>query len=124
MSWLMNFLSTDSIWIYVFIFFGKIIEVAISTFRLVLISRGERVIGSVISVVEITVWLVVTGTVLTGFQTDIWKVVVFVAAFAIGIFLGSWLEEKIALGLSNIQIILQDKEEELIILKEQKSKWN
>ena len=112
MSALLNFLNGDSIWIYVFIFFGKIIEVSIATLRIVLISRGERTIGSTVAIAEITIWLIVTGTVLTGFQNDLMKVVVFVVAFAIGNFIGSWLEEKLALGLSQIQIIVHNKEAE------------
>ena len=112
MSALMDFLNGDSIWIYVFIFVGKIIEVSVATLRIVLISRGERTIGSVVAIVEITIWLVITGTVLTGFQHDLMKVVVFVAAFAIGNFIGSWFEEKLALGLSQIQIIVHNKDDE------------
>ena len=112
MSALFSFLNSDSIWIYVFIFFGKIIEVSTSTLRLVLISRGERTVGSIVAIVEIALWLVVTGTVLTGFQTDLMKVIVFVAAFAIGNFIGSWLEEKLALGLSQIQVIVHAKDDE------------
>ena len=112
MSAILNFLNGDSIWIYVFIFFGKIMEVSLSTLRLVLISRGERTVGSCVAIVEVTIWLFVTGTVLTGFQTDLVKVIVFVAAFSIGNFVGSWLEEKLALGLSEIQVIVHDKENE------------
>ena len=112
MSALLNFLNGDSVWIYAFIFFGKIIEVSIATLRLVLISRGERTIGSLVAIVEITIWLIVTGTVITGFQNDIMKVVVFVGAFAIGNFIGSWVEEKLALGLSQIQVIVHNKEAE------------
>ena len=112
MAALLNFLNGDSIWIYVFIFVGKIIEVSIATLRVVLISRGERNIGSCIAIVEIALWLLVTGTVLTGFQTDPMKVIVFIVAFAIGNFIGSWLEEKLALGLSQIQVIVHDKEDE------------
>ena len=112
MSALLDFLHGESIWIYVFIFFGKIIEVSIGTLRLILISRGERNIGTVVAVVEMTIWIFVTGTVLTGFQSDMMKVIVFVAAFALGIFMGSWLEEKLAIGLSQLQVIVNDKEDE------------
>jgi len=112
MSALLNFLNSDSIWIYVFIFCGKIIEVSIATLRIVLISRGERTVGSLVAIVEVTLWLLITGTVLTGFHSDFIKVIVFVAAFAIGNFIGSWLEEKLALGLSQIQVIVHEKEDE------------
>jgi uncharacterized protein YebE (UPF0316 family) len=112
MSALLNFLNGDSIWIYVFIFCGKILEVSIATLRIVLISRGERTVGSLVAIVEVALWLVVTGTVLTGFQTDMMKIIVFIVAFAIGNFIGSWLEEKLALGLSQIQVIVHEKEDE------------
>ncbi len=107
----MNFLDNIGIAIYFVIFFGKILEVTISTVRNVLINRGERKIGSVLAFFEILIWLFVTGTVLTGFQNDIYKVIVFAFAFAIGTFLGSWLEGKLAFGLCSIQVIVPDNED-------------
>jgi uncharacterized protein YebE (UPF0316 family) len=53
----MNFLTESSVWIYFFIFFGKILEVAVSTVRLVLINRGERVKGSVLAFFDILLWV-------------------------------------------------------------------
>ena len=104
----MGFLLESSVWLYLFIFFGKILEVTISTVRIVLINRGERVKGSIIAVFEITLWLIVTGTVLVGFQEDIIKCVVFVIAFAIGNYVGSWLEDRLAFGLCSIQVIVPE----------------
>ena len=117
MSALLDLLNSNSNWVYVFIFAGKIIEVTISTLRIVLISRGERTIGSIVAIAEVTIWLLVTGVVITGFQTDLMKVVVFVIAFAIGNFIGSWLEEKIALGLSQIMVIEESRESGLELTK-------
>lgn len=99
------------IWVYFFIFFGKIIEVSISTVRLVLINRGERVKGSIIAFFDILLWIFITGTVLTGFEEDLMRVIVFAAAFAIGNYIGSWMEDKLAFGLSSIQVIVPDCEE-------------
>ncbi len=109
MTELLNFLSGGSVWVYVFIFFGKILEVAVATLRIVLINRGVRVVGSLVALFEMTVWLVVTGTVLTGFQSDPIKIVVFVLAFSIGNFMGSLLDEKLAFGLSAIQVVVHDQ---------------
>ncbi len=109
MTALLSFLSGDSVWVYVFIFFGKILEVAVATLRIVLINRGVRVVGSLVALFEMTVWLVVTGTVLTGFQSDPIKIAVFVLAFSIGNFIGSWLDEKLAFGLSAIQVVVRDQ---------------
>lgn len=91
-----------------FIFFGKIIEVAVATIRIVLISRGERVKGAIIAVFEMLLWLLVTGTVLTGFQDDIIRVFIFAIAFAVGNYVGSWMEDKLAFGLCSIQVIVPE----------------
>ena len=72
----MDFLLTDGIWIYLFIFFGKILEVSLSILRLVLVNRGEKLKGSIIAIFDITLWILITGTVLQGFQEDILKVIV------------------------------------------------
>lgn len=104
----MDFFHTSSIWLYLFIFFGKIIEVAVSTIRIVLINRGERAKGASIAVLEMLLWLLITGTVLSGFQTDIIRVVIFAVAFATGNYVGSWMEDKLAFGLCSIQVIVPE----------------
>ena len=118
----MEFLYKSNIGIYLFIFFGKILEVTISTIRIVLINRGERLKGMFLAFFEILLWLFVTGTVLAGFQQDIIRCFIFALAFASGNYLGSWLEDKLAFGLCSIQVIVpqSDKSQELAIkLREQ-----
>lgn len=112
---MLDFLTGSSILVYFFIFFGKIIEVAVSTVRLVLVNRGERIKGAIIAFFEVTLWLIVTGTVLVGFQDDILKCVIFAAAFAIGNYFGSWIEEKLAFGLCSIQVIVPECEESQVL---------
>lgn len=102
----MDFLLQPSIWVYLLIFFGKIIEVAVATVRMVLINRGEKVKGSIIAFLEVLIWLMVTGTVLVGFREDIIRCFVFAAAFALGNYVGSWVESKLAFGLCSIQVIV------------------
>lgn len=105
-DFLTNFLAKPSIWVYIFVFAGKIIEVTVATVRIVLINRGERLMGSVTAFFEVLLWLLVTGTVLVGFQQDLLRCVVFAVAFSCGNYLGSWLEGKLAFGLSSVQVIV------------------
>jgi len=91
--------------IYLFIFFAKLLEVAITTVRLVLTTRGNRVAASLLAAVEISIWLVVISTVLLGLTEDPLRAVAFGLAFVIGIYLGMMLEDKLALGLSQIECI-------------------
>ncbi len=121
-DFLTNILAHPSIWVYLFVFFGKIIEVTVSTIRIVLINRGERLMGSVTAFFEITLWLIVTGTVLVGFQQDILRCVVFALAFACGNWLGSWLEGKLAFGLSSLQVIVPTDDDTDSLVEELRSR--
>jgi uncharacterized protein YebE (UPF0316 family) len=105
-----EFLTTPNVWLYVFVFFGKILEVAVSTVRIVLINRGERLKGSIAGFFEISLWLFVTGTVLVGFQKDLLRCLIFAVAFALGNYIGSWVESKLAFGLCSIQVIVNKDE--------------
>lgn len=107
----MNFLNDSSILVYALIFVGKLLEVAVSTVRIVLISRGEKGKGSIIAFFEILLWLFVTGTVLTGFQQDPIRIFVFAIAFSIGNFTGSWLEDRLAFGVCSVQVIVPEGDE-------------
>ncbi len=50
-TWFDAFLSSSSFWVYIVIFFGKVLEVSLCTLRIVLINRGERV-RKLIAVIE------------------------------------------------------------------------
>ena len=105
-----TFAKGSTIWVYLFIFFGKILEVSFGTLRIVLINRGERTIGSLIAVIEITLWLIVASSVLTGFKEDFLKGIVYAVAFACGNYIGSWLDELLAFGHSSMQVVMPDLE--------------
>lgn len=113
----MEFLENTGIFIYFIIFFGKILEVTISTMRMVMINRGERAVGAVIAFFDILLWLLITGTVLVGFSDDPLRVVVFAVAFSVGNYLGSWLEAKLAFGIGSIQVIVSEGEESSTLVK-------
>lgn len=102
----MEFLSEHSIWIYAFIIVGKISQSMLGVLWLILVNRGEKLKASIVSIFEVSLWLLTAGTVLIGFQDNLIKVAVYVAATAAGIYLGAVLEERLALGLSSIQVIV------------------
>ena len=103
--------------IYAMIFGAKLLEVSISTVRVVLTSRGNRIAASLLSAVEITIWLIVTSRVLLGINDDPFMAVAFGLAFSCGIFLGIFIEDKLALGLSQIEVIAGFDEAKVISAK-------
>ncbi len=105
-----NFFAGTTLIVYLCIFFGKILEVSLGTLRIVLINRGERLVGACIALVEITLWLVIAGSVLADYKSDPWKMIAYALAYALGNFAGSWLEERLAFGLCSIQCVVMKKE--------------
>ena len=111
---MIEFLQSNSIWVYFIIFFGKITEVSISTIRMVLINKGEKLKGSILAFIEVLLWIYITGTVLVGFTQAPLKALIFALAYALGNYIGCWLEEKMALGLSTIEIITSEDSDRLV----------
>lgn len=100
----------NSVWlIYGFILCAKILEVSLSTIRIVLITKGERLIGAVIGFFEVLLWVFVASSVIKDIANDPFKGVIYALGFGIGNYVGSWIEEKIGLGLSEVQVIVKEE---------------
>lgn len=97
-----EFLTGNSWIVYVFIFVGKMIEVALASLRSQLIHKGQRVYGGIVALFEYTFWITITASAISGFRDDLLKVVILILAFSCGNILGSFIEEKLALGYSTL----------------------
>ncbi|AIO19106.1 hypothetical protein KQ51_01229 [Candidatus Izimaplasma bacterium HR1] len=95
----------SGITLYLVIFVVKVIEVSLATLRMVLITKDERVKGAAIGFFEVIIWVLVVSAVLQNITEDPFKVVVYALGFAVGNFLGSLLENKLAIGVTNIEVI-------------------
>ena len=103
--------------IYALIFLAKLFEVALMTIRLVLTTKGNKVAAALIAAVEITIWLVVTSTVLLGLREDPLLAVALGLAYVVGTFLGILIEDKLALGLAQIEAITEIEEAKQLAAK-------
>jgi uncharacterized protein YebE (UPF0316 family) len=95
--------------LYIIIFLAKTVEVSISTIRLVYVNKGERVKGAVLGSVEVMIWLLVVSSVLNNIVNDPFKMIAYAAGFSLGNYLGVSIESKIAIGLSSIQVIVDEE---------------
>lgn len=94
---------------YFLILFAKIIEVSLMTLRIVFITKGERKIGAIVAFVEVTMWIFIVTFVMNDLMADPFKAVFYALGFAIGNYIGSLVEEKIGMGLSQVQIIVKEE---------------
>ena len=100
---------------YLMIFLLKIIEVSIATVRIIMITKGEKTIGSIIAFFEISLWLFLVTTVLTNIQEDIWQGIMYILGFSVGQFVGSVIENKLSIGTVRVEaIVLREHEKALV----------
>lgn len=92
--------------VYGFILVFKTIEVSMATLRIVLITKDERLKGAIIGFFEVMLWVVLVSTVLSNVTQDPIKVVIYALGFAIGNYVGSLIENYLAIGTSNIEAIV------------------
>jgi len=85
--------------------FFKIIEVAIGTVRSILVVKGYRKLASVLAIFEILLWVFIASRVITGLTEDPLKGIAYSIGFAAGVYVGSLIEQKLAFGMLNVQII-------------------
>lgn len=90
---------------YLLIVLVKSFEVALATVRIKLITRGQRVYGSLVAFVEIIIWLLVVGRVLSDLS-DPWRILAYAVGFTIGNYLGMIIEEWIGLGSIKMEIVV------------------
>ena len=102
-----------NILIYIFIFLSKIVENAISTLRLILVSNGKKTLGAILNFIISIIWIISTGLVVVDFK-DPFKIIVFALGSFLGSFIGSLMEEKIAIGSNMLYTITSIDKTDLI----------
>jgi len=96
----------------IMIFLARMTDVSMGTLRTILIIRGRRGIAAISAFFEIIIWILAVSRVIT--QLDQWYyIIAFALGFASGNFLGSYIEEKIAMGYSFAYVVPQNKQSTL-----------
>ena len=92
--------------VYLFIFICKILENSIATLRLIIVSNGKKLEGAILNFILSFIWIISTSLVVLN--NNIYKVLIFAIGSLIGSYVGSILEEKIALG-NNMLFVVSKK---------------
>ena len=105
-EFIINFLTAVHPLELALILFSKIIEVTLSTLRIILINKGYRRQGTLLSFVEVLLWVFVASRVIMGIAEAPIKGIAYSVGFSIGVYLGSRLEGIIAMGRVLIETIV------------------
>ena len=100
--------------IYFLIFIFKILEDALAILRLIVISNGRKLLGSILQFICTVIWIILTGSVLIDFMNDFGKVIAFSVGSFFGSYLGFLIEEKIAFGTNSFIIEYNSKMDDFL----------
>ena len=104
-----NFFGTD-LYIYfllpLLIFLARICDVTIGTMRIIMISKGKRLLAPVLGFFEILIWIMAIGKIMQNLNNPVCYIA-YAGGFAMGNYVGMKVEEKLAMGLIVLRIITQ-----------------
>ena len=104
----------DCMLIYITIFISKIIENTLSTLRLIVVSNGKKKLGAILNGIIALIWIFVTSIVIVNINKDPIKIIAFSIGSTFGSYLGSLLEEKLAMGSNMLMCIINKNYEDNI----------
>ncbi len=94
---------------------AKIIEITIQSLKTCMMVKGQRLKAAMLGFVECMIWGLVISTIISTLGDNLFLLLFYCVGYATGLFLGSTIEGKIALGTSNLQLIANDDNTKLII---------
>lgn len=89
---------------YLLIFSARVLDVSLSTIRMLLIVRGRKCPAAAVGFVEATVYIVALGRIMQNLSDPL-KILAYGLGFASGTLLGGFIEERLAIGHVSLQVI-------------------
>ncbi len=89
------------------IFFARICDVSINTIRIIFVMSGRRWISTFLGFFESLIWLLAIGQIFQHID-NIYSYIAYPAGFAAGIFMGMYIEEKLAYGKVVVRLITNE----------------
>lgn len=76
--------------------------------------KGQRLKAAGLGFIECMIWGLVISTIISTLGDNFTLLFFYCTGYAVGLFLGSTIESKIAIGTSNLELIANDESTELI----------
>lgn len=92
--------------IYFLIFIFKVLENTLSTLRIIVVANGRKLLGALLQGVIALVWAFSTSLVVIDVLKDPFKIVSFTFGSLVGSYIGSLIEEKIAMGTNMLTAVV------------------
>ena len=92
------------------IFFVRIIDVSLGTFRTIITVKGKAIYASIIGFIEVFVWFLVVREALQTGVDNIFVAVSYASGFAIGTYIGGFLSSILITGKIGVQVFTDSKD--------------
>ena len=87
---------------------AKIVEITIQSLKTCMMVKGQRIKAAGLGFIECAIWGLVISTIIGTLGDNLLLLLFYATGYATGLFLGSTIESKIALGTSNLELIASD----------------
>lgn len=94
--------------IAIIILFAKTLELSLSAIKIVFISKNKKLFAVLFGFIECVVWALIVSAVITSLTSNILWLFVYCIGYSLGILVGLLIEEKIALGIKQIEFVVDD----------------
>ena len=94
---------------------AKIVEITIQSLKTVMMVKGERFKAAALGFLECVLWGLVISGIIGTLGDDYFLLAFYCVGYASGLYLGATLENKIALGTSNLELIANNESTEKIV---------
>ena len=86
------------------IFIARICDVTFGTIRIIFISRGKKILAPILGFLEVFIWLLAIGQIFQNLNNTVCYFA-YTGGFAMGNYVGIYIENKLALGMLVVRII-------------------
>ncbi len=94
---------------------AKIVEITIQSLKTCMMVKGQRLKAAGLGFLECTIWGLVISTIIGTLGDNLFLLLFYCVGYATGLFLGSTIESKIALGTSSLELIAGTESTEKIV---------
>ncbi len=112
----MSFLDSNTyIWVVLplMVFFARVTDVTLGTMRIIFVSRGKRNVAPILGFFEVFIWITVVSQIVSHAH-NLLAYVAYAAGFAVGNYVGMYIENRLAIGTQIVLAVVQDHASQLV----------
>lgn len=96
------------------VFFARLVDVTLGTLRIIFTSRGKKYLAPLLGFVEVFIWVTVIAQITNGAH-NIVAYLAYAGGFATGNYIGMYIEDKLAMGMLVIRVIIPKHVKDLTV---------